>query len=65
MKEIDRILGILLALQSHRRISARQLAERFHVSTRTIYRDLQTMSLLGIPVYAERGRNGGIRLLEG
>jgi predicted DNA-binding transcriptional regulator YafY len=65
MKELDRILGILLALQSQRRISARQLAERFGVSTRTVYRDLRTMSLLGIPIYAERGRNGGIRLLEG
>ena len=65
MKELDRILGIMLALQSQRRISARSLAERFGVSTRTIYRDLRTMSLLGIPVYAERGRNGGIRLLEG
>lgn len=65
MKELDRILGILLALQSQRRISARQLAERFEISTRTIYRDLHTMSLLGIPIYAERGRNGGVRLLEG
>lgn len=65
MKELDRILGILLALQSQRHISARQLAERFGVSTRTIYRDLQTMSLLGIPIYTERGRNGGVRLLEG
>lgn len=65
MKELDRILGILLALQSRRTVRARQLAEQFAVSTRTIYRDLQTMSLLGIPIYAERGRNGGIRLLEG
>lgn len=65
MKELDRILGMLLALQSKRTISARQLAERFGVSTRTIYRDLQTMSLLGIPIYAERGRKGGIRLLDG
>ncbi|HEY1390142.1 MAG TPA: WYL domain-containing protein [Ktedonobacterales bacterium] len=65
MKELDRILGILLALQSQRRISARRLAERFGVSTRTVYRDLRTMSLLGIPIYTERGRNGGIRLLEG
>lgn len=65
MKELDRILGILLALQSARGASARKLAARFSVSTRTIYRDLRTMSLLGIPVYAERGRNGGIRLLEG
>lgn len=65
MKELDRILGILLALQSRRSVRARQLAEQFAVSTRTIYRDLQTLSLLGIPVYAERGRKGGIRLLEG
>ncbi|HEX8983585.1 MAG TPA: YafY family protein [Ktedonobacterales bacterium] len=65
MKELDRILGILLALQGRRKTSARQLAARFNVSSRTIYRDLQTMSLLGIPVYAERGRNGGVRLLEG
>jgi predicted DNA-binding transcriptional regulator YafY len=65
MKELDRILGILLILQSRRAVPARQLAERFSVSTRTIYRDLQTMSLLGIPIYTERGRKGGIRLLEG
>src|SRR5579864_5487767 len=65
MKNIDRILGILLILQAQRAISARQLAAQFDVSTRTIYRDLDTLSLLGVPVYAERGRNGGIRLLEG
>ncbi|HEV8193324.1 MAG TPA: WYL domain-containing protein [Ktedonobacterales bacterium] len=65
MKELDRILGILLILQSRRAVAAKQLAERFSVSTRTIYRDLQTMSLLGIPIYTERGRKGGIRLLEG
>lgn len=65
MRELDRILGILLLLQSGRATSAKKLAERFGVSTRTIYRDLRTMSLLGIPVYSERGRKGGARLLEG
>ena len=65
MRELDRILGILLLLQSGRATSAKKLAERFEVSTRTIYRDLRTMSALGIPIYAERGRNGGVRLLEG
>lgn len=65
MHEIDRVLGILLELQSGRGVSAKQLAARFVVSTRTIYRDVQTMSLLGIPIYSKRGRNGGIRLLEG
>jgi predicted DNA-binding transcriptional regulator YafY len=65
MNELDRILGILLTLQSRPAVTARQLAERFEVSTRTIYRDIQTMSGLGIPVYSERGRKGGIRLLPG
>lgn len=65
MHEIERILGILLVLQDRRAVSAAQLAARFEVSTRTIYRDVRTMSLLGIPVYTERGRNGGIRLLPG
>src|SRR5689334_19020836 len=65
MRDIGRILGILLALQSKRAATARELAARFEVSTRTIYRDLETLSRLGVPVYAERGRNGGIRLLEG
>jgi predicted DNA-binding transcriptional regulator YafY len=65
MRELDRILGILLLLQSGRATSAKKLAERFDVSTRTIYRDLRTMSLLGIPVYSKRGRTGGVRLLEG
>lgn len=65
MKELDRILGMLLALQGGRKTTAKQLAQRFEVSSRTIYRDLQTMSLLGIPVYADRGRNGGVSLLGG
>src|SRR5262249_2338498 len=65
MNELDRILGILLTLQGRPAVTARLLAARFEVSTRTIYRDVRTMSGLGIPVYAERGRKGGIRLLPG
>lgn len=41
------------------------LAEKFEVSVRTIYRDIDALSAAGIPVYAETGRNGGIRLMEG
>ena len=44
-------------------MKAKELAERFGVSTRTIYRDVDTLSLAGIPIYMEKGRNGGIRLL--
>jgi predicted DNA-binding transcriptional regulator YafY len=63
MQRFDRILGILLFLRSHQVVSAAQLAHQFEASTRTIYRDLETLSALGVPLYAERGRQGGVRLL--
>ncbi|EFH82675.1 helix-turn-helix transcriptional regulator [Ktedonobacter racemifer] len=65
MAHIDRLFGILLILQRKRSVSAAQLARQFEVSTRTIYRDLQTLSALGVPVYTSRGHGGGIHLLEG
>jgi len=68
MQRFDRFyrnLGILLFLRSKQSISAAELARQFEVSTRTIYRDLDTLSALGVPLYAERGRQGGIRLLPG
>ncbi|HLZ58877.1 MAG TPA: YafY family protein [Ktedonosporobacter sp.] len=65
MNRFDRILGILLFLRSKQTVSASDLARHFAVSTRTIYRDVDTLSALGVPVYAERGREGGFQLLEG
>lgn len=65
MNRFDRILGIVLHLRRATPVSASQLAMQFGVSRRTIYRDIETLSLLGVPVYSERGRSGGIRLLEG
>lgn len=65
MQRFDRILGILLFLRSHQAVSAAQLARQFEASTRTIYRDLETLSVLGVPLYTERGRQGGVRLLPG
>ena len=61
----DRLLSILLLLQAHGRMSARTIAERLETSERTIYRDLDALSAAGIPVYTERGRNGGCALLPG
>jgi predicted DNA-binding transcriptional regulator YafY len=65
MQRFDRILGILLFLRSGQIVSASELARHFAISTRTVYRDLETLSLLGVPLYAERGREGGFQLLEG
>jgi predicted DNA-binding transcriptional regulator YafY len=45
------------------RVTAKELAERFSVSTRTIYRDIDVISLAGIPIYTEKGKGGGISLL--
>ena len=61
----DRLLSILLLLQAHRRLTARQLAERLEVSERTILRDMDALSGSGVPVIAERGTGGGWSLLEG
>lgn len=65
MNRLDRALGILLWLRSGKAYSAAELAKRFAVSPRTIYRDIEMLSAIGVPVYAEMGREGGFRLLEG
>lgn len=65
MHRLERALGILLLLRSGNTVSAAELARRFEVSPRTIYRDVELLSAIGVPVYAEMGRNGGFRLVEG
>jgi predicted DNA-binding transcriptional regulator YafY len=65
MNRLDRALGILLLLSDQKSVTATALAARFEVSVRTIYRDVDMLGTLGVPVYAERGSAGGYRLLEG
>ena len=61
----DRLLSIVLLLQVHQRLTARDLARRLEVSERTILRDMESLSVSGIPVMADRGAGGGWRLLDG
>lgn len=63
MKE-SRLFQIVYYLLDKGRTTAPELAEKFEVSVRTIYRDLDALSGAGIPVYTEPGRNGGISLIE-
>lgn len=65
MTRIERGFAILLILSDGRLVTAPELAERFEVSVRTIYRDMEMLSATGVPVYAERGVEGGFRLMEG
>jgi predicted DNA-binding transcriptional regulator YafY len=65
MTRIERGFAILLLLSDGSTITAGTLARRFEVTVRTIYRDIEMLSETGVPVYAERGVQGGYRLLEG
>jgi len=61
--KVDRILEIIIYLINHDNVPASYLAERFHVSVRTIQRDMVSISSIGIPVYAEGGKYGGYSIL--
>lgn len=62
--QINRLFEIVYILLERKTITAKELAERFEVSTRTIYRDVEILSQAQIPVYANKGNGGGIGLLE-
>jgi predicted DNA-binding transcriptional regulator YafY len=60
----DRLLTLILLLQTRGKMTARELAEELGVSRRTILRDINALSVSGIPVYSEGGHGGGISLIE-
>ncbi len=61
---LNRMLGMIYILMNKGTVTAGELAERFEVSIRTIYRDVEVLSMAGIPVYAKKGKGGGICLTE-
>lgn len=62
--QINRLFEIVYILLDKKNVTAKELGERFNVSTRTIYRDIETLSGAGIPVYMSKGKGGGVRLLD-
>ena len=64
MMSDSRLFKILYYLMDRKRATAPELAAEFEVSQRTIYRDVETLSGAGIPIYTQPGRNGGICLLQ-
>jgi predicted DNA-binding transcriptional regulator YafY len=62
--KINRLLEITIILLNKGTVTAKELADRFSVSTRTIYRDIDVLSSAGVPVFTNKGNGGGISLLE-
>lgn len=62
--KLDRLLAIVMLLLNRGRISAKELADQFEVSVRTIYRDIEAINQAGIPIATYQGVNGGIGILE-
>lgn len=63
MNRIDRLFGILLLLQSRRLVRASEIAERYSISERTVYRDMAALMQLGVPIVSQAGE--GYQILEG
>lgn len=63
MNRIDRLFGILLMLQSQRRVRAVDIAQRFEISERTVYRDVSALMQLGVPIVSQAGE--GYAMMEG
>lgn len=59
----SRLFEIVYILLNKEKVTAKDLADHFEVSTRTIYRDVEDLSASGIPIYMTKGKNGGIALL--
>lgn len=64
MMQVHRMFEIIYLLMHKKTLTAKELAEQFEVSPRTIYRDIDTLCEAGIPIYTTKGKGGGIRLVD-
>lgn len=62
--QIDQLFELVYVLIDKKRVTAKEMAERFGVSTRTIYRWVDALSVSGVPIYSQNGRGGGIAISE-
>ncbi len=62
--KIDRMMTIIVMLLNRKRVTAKELAEKFEVSVRTIYRDIDAIDLAGIPIISYSGNNGGFGIMD-
>ncbi len=63
--QIERLVQMVFYIASHGHVTAKELSDHFQVSTRTIYRDINTLTIAGIPVMSVKGSGGGISLIDG
>lgn len=63
--KIDRLLAITMLLISKKKITAKELAEYFEVSVRTIQRDMDNLTMAGVPIFSDVGKKGGYSIVEG
>ncbi len=63
--QIERLVRMIFYIVSREQVTAKELADYFNVSTRTIYRDITTLTLSGIPITSKKGTGGGISLMDG
>lgn len=61
--KVDRLVSIIMILLKRERVGAQELADMFEVSVRTIYRDIETISMAGIPICSRAGVGGGFEIL--
>lgn len=64
MMQVHRMFEIIYLLMHKKTLTAKELADQFEVSPRTIYRDIDTLCEAGIPIYTTKGKGGGIRLVD-